>query len=405
MKKLLLVVILLATISIAKAQLLKKIKNKVEQKVNKPADPPSEKKNETTTTSSEVPKTDTVKKENVNTPPSSLKTYSKYDFVPGEKIVVFEDFSQDAVGDFPDKWNTNASGETVTVDGVPGHWFMLTKPGYFIPEFIDSFPENFTLEYDLLIDQPVHSWGISTAIMEFSKGSNPETWRSVDNSYAFNLLPGAGGRGSCDYNRRKMGVGEGASIEISHFSDITKPVHVAIWRQKERVRLYLNQEKAFDVPRAIAPEAKLNTLLFWIQLTDKWHFLISNLRLGVGAPDLRNKFLKENKWVTHGILFDVNSDKIKPESYGSLKEMADLLKEYADLKVKIVGHTDADGNDANNLDLSKRRAAAVKEALAREFAIDQTRIETDGKGETEPIDKNTTSAGKANNRRVEFIKL
>ena len=54
---------------------------------------------------------------------------------------------------------------------------------------------------------------------------------------------------------------------------------------------------------------------------------MSNLRLAVGAPDTRNKMLTQNKWVTHGILFDVNSSNIKPESYGTLKEMANVLKE------------------------------------------------------------------------------
>jgi len=85
--------------------------------------------------------------------------------------------------------------------------------------------------------------------------------------------------------------------------------------------------------------------------------------------------------------------------------MADVMKEYADLKVKIVGHTDADGSDAANLELSKKRAASVKESLAKVFGIDESRMETDGKGESEPIDKNDTPAGKANNRRVEFIKM
>lgn len=195
------------------------------------------------------------------------------------------------------------------------------------------------------------------------------------------------------------------TIKINSFADLTRPVHVAIWRQKERLRVYLNEEKAWDVPKAIAPDAKLNAFLFFIQLTGDWHFYVSNLRLAVGMPDTRKKILEQNKWVTHGILFDVNSDKIKPESYGTLKEMAGVLKEFPDLKVKIVGHTDADGSDAANLDLSKKRAAAVKESLAKEFGIDESRMETDGKGEGEPIDKNDTPAGKANNRRVEFIKL
>ena len=81
-----------------------------------------------------------------------------------------------------------------------------------------------------------------------------------------------------------------------------------------------------------------------------------------------------------------------------------MLVENKDLKVQIVGHTDSDGEDAANLDLSKRRAASVKAALTREFAIDAGRMDTDGKGESQPVDGNNTPAGKANNRRVEFIR-
>lgn len=58
-----------------------------------------------------------------------------------------------------------------------------------------------------------------------------------------------------------------------------------------------------------------------------------------------------------------------------------------------------------NLELSKKRSISVKTALVKEFGIDEKRMETDGKGQTEPIDTNSTPEGKANNRRVEFIKL
>jgi flagellar motor protein MotB len=341
------------------------------------------------------------------TAPAGIKAYSKYDFVPGEKIMWFEDFSPDAIGDLPDKWNTNGAGETVNVDGKPGKWFMLTQKGFYMPDGVDSLPENFTLEYDMLIDQPVHSWGIYSAFAELKNRDKPEDWQSSNNTFSLNILPGGEGIGACSYDRRKMGEGEAAtSTQISYFKDLSKPLHVAFWRQKERMRVYLNEDKVWDVPKAIVPGAKLNSFIFWIQLTDRnWHFLIGNLKLAVGAPDTRNKILTQNKWVTHGILFDVNSATIKPESYGTLKEMANVLKENADLKVKIVGHTDSDGENGANLDLSKRRAASVKTMLAKEFAIDESRMQTDGKGESEPIDKNDTPAGKANNRRVEFIKL
>jgi outer membrane protein OmpA-like peptidoglycan-associated protein len=88
-----------------------------------------------------------------------------------------------------------------------------------------------------------------------------------------------------------------------------------------------------------------------------------------------------------------------------LKEIATVLNDNPGVKVKIIGHTDADGKDADNLVLSQQRAAAVKSILSGEFKIDASRMQTDGKGETQPLDKNTSAEGKANNRRVEFIKV
>jgi outer membrane protein OmpA-like peptidoglycan-associated protein len=183
------------------------------------------------------------------------------------------------------------------------------------------------------------------------------------------------------------------------------PVHISIWRQRQRVRVYINQEKTWDVPRAILADAKLNAVILFLPGADaNMEYFVSNVRMATGAPDTRNKILTQGKWVSHGILFDVNSDRLKGESYGSLKEIATVLTENADLKVQIVGHTDSDGDEAANLDLSKRRAASVKTALVTQFAIDAGRMDTDGKGEGQPAEPNDTPAGKANNRRVEFIK-
>ena len=177
--------------------------------------------------------------------------------------------------------------------------------------------------------------------------------------------------------------------------------HISIWVQKSRVRLYQNQNKLFDLPKAFpVRDVKMDRIRF-----EDGAALISNIRIAAGAPDTRSKLMTEGKLVTHGILFDVNSDKIKPESYGTLKDIAKVLKDNADVKVKIIGHTDSDGDDNSNLDLSKRRAVSVKNSLTVEFGIEDARMETDGKGEIEPVSDNNTAQGKANNRRVEFIKM
>jgi OmpA-OmpF porin, OOP family len=411
MKKFVVFASLLVLSLLVQGQILKKIGDKVKQKTENKVDEKVNKKVDKTIgegTGDNTKNEQGASDKDANAPvfAASIKTYSKYDFVPGEKIMVFEDFMQDAVGDFPAKWNTNASGEIMTIEGKPGHWFAMGKAGFYMPEFIETLPDDFTFEYDMLVDQTAHSWGIFTSFAELQDPNQPQNWQSAPNRFSLNILPGTSDGGSSSYDRRKNGVGEAATTtKITQFENGTRPVHVAFWRQKERMRVYLNEEKVWDVPKAVQVGAKLNSLIFWIQNIGDWHYLLTNLRVAVGAADTRKKILEQKKWVTHGILFDVNSATIKPESYGTLKEMATVLKENPDLKIKIVGHTDADGNDASNLDLSKQRAASVKAELAKEFGIDESRMETDGKGETEPIDKNDTPAGKANNRRVEFIKV
>ena len=133
--------------------------------------------------------------------------------------------------------------------------------------------------------------------------------------------------------------------------------------------------------------------------------MVTNIRIAVGAPDMRNKLLTEGKLVTYGIYFDVNKDVVKPDSYSTLKSIAGILTENPDVKIKIVGHTDSDGADAANLDLSKRRGASVKNELVKNFGIEASRLESDGLGETQPIAPNDTPANKALNRRVELLKL
>ena len=340
-----------------------------------------------------------------------FQAFSRFDFVPGEKVVGFEDFSQDSIGDFPAKWNTNAAGEIVTVAGKPGRWLKLTRAGAFVPELTPTLPDNFTLEFDLLVPPAFNSgYLFNASIVELDDVKQIAQWQTASNRFTFTAWPGGGptwqtsldcAAGRQQRDRDHHG-GPSTDTKSPWKSD---PVHIAVTRQGARVRVYLNQEKMWDVPRALLPTAKYNAIVFFVPNVDAGsEYFVSNVRLAVGAPDTRNKLLTQGKWVTNGILFDVNSDRIRGESYGTLKEVAGVLTENADLKVQIVGHTDSDGEAAANLDLSRRRAASVKTVLTTEFKIDAARMDTDGKGENEPADKANTPAGKANNRRVEFIK-
>lgn len=341
---------------------------------------------------------------NVST--TDFKAYSKFDFIAGEKVTAFEDFLQDAVGDFPAKWNTNSGGEIVSFNGIEGHWFNFSNSGIFYPEFVNELPENFTMEFDMIVSEDMSEMQ-SGLVLFFPEAKS----RNLKFDYHFSTCPQAavdihpfGESGNShiwvfDKSNEKI-----MSNEISLNSNWKKGMNrISVWRQKTRLRIYINETKVWDIPRAFLTDITYS-VLFGTNIWDGKVY-VSNLRWAEGAPDTRNKLLTDGKIVSRGILFDVNSDKIKPESYGTLQDISKTLNELPDVKVSIVGHTDSDGDDKMNLELSKKRAEAVKQALIKEFNVSGNRLETDGKGESEPVDSNTTPAGKANNRRVEFVKL
>ena len=106
----------------------------------------------------------------------------------------------------------------------------------------------------------------------------------------------------------------------------------------------------------------------------------------------------------HGILFDLGKATLKPESMGSINQIFSLMKKQPDLKFEIDGHTDNTGVAAHNLTLSQQRAESVKTQLVN-MGINGSRLTTKGFGDTKPISDNNTPEGKANNRRVEFVKM
>ena len=407
------------------AQILKKLKDKVENKVEKTVSSKNGKR--TNSPQNESEETKPVQPERSDSPENKPKVEttsysSKFDFVPGENLIISDDFSEDAVGDFPAKWFTNGSGEIVTVEGKEGKWLMLKERSEYYIDQLLNLPDNFTIQFDLMCSVPFEwSSGIIYFIIEdisdldrYRKGLKYSSETSdgiVNHSFSMDLHPGVDNPGN--YNSKAYGHYKMKSdSKLLDLKEIFMPTQaknhlkVSIWRQKQRIRVYLNEEKIMDLPKILPTDMKPNIFSFQTSsLLENDNYFISNLRIAVGDPDTRNKLLTEGKLVTNGILFNVNSDKIKPESYGVIKEIAAILKENSDVKVMIVGHTDSDGDDKSNLDLSKKRAASVKNALATDFSIDGSRMETDGKGESQPEYANNDIVGKAKNRRVEFIKI
>ncbi len=400
------------------AQLLKKLKDKVEKKAEEKLSSKKETKVEVEDETADQGGDE--ESDETKSTKEGTGYNSKFDFVPGEKLIVWDDFSQDAVGDFPGLWFTNGSGEVVTIDGKEGKWLMMNDRAQFFIDELFQLPDNFTIQFDLLCTVPFN-WSSGIINFEISDIINLDRYRKGDNggessdnniNYTFRLalhpgLDNPGGYNSDSYGSYQMG-NQRASIELKEmFMPTAKKnlLHVSIWRQKQRLRVYINENKILDLPKILPADMKPNIFLGRTEgLDGEDHYFISNIRIAVGNPDTRNKLLTEGKLVTNGIHFAVNSDKIKSESYGVLKEISGVLKESSAVKVMIVGHTDSDGDEASNLELSKKRAAAVKKVLASDFGIEADRMEIDGKGESMPEVANSDAISKAKNRRVEFIK-
>lgn len=336
----------------------------------------------------------------------TLAAYSKFDFVPGEKVIFYEDFSQDAIGDFPALWNTNGSGEVVTTNLFPGNWLKYVMDESIWTDKLLTLPDNYTLEFDVI---PIEGseGGMGGWSFRLMKCINEKSWDggAVPGKAGFAFGVEYFGRPYYRaYNNKLDGEfwdQKGNNDDEKNYQKKDQKYHMSVWVQKTRVRIYQNETKIFDVPRAFPDQAlKMDRIRFEANAA-----MVSNIRIAVGAPDMRNKLMTEGKLVTYGIYFDVNKDVVKPESYGTLKEIAAILNEVPDVKVKILGHTDSDGQDASNLDLSKRRANSVKAELAKSFGVNADRLETDGMGETQPVAPNDTPSNKALNRRVEFVKL
>jgi OmpA-OmpF porin, OOP family len=350
---------------------------------------------------------------------TALATYSRFDFVPGEKVLYAEDFSTDVAGELPVHWNTNANGGIVSLDDK-SKWLHLAAGNYLSGSKAKDYGPNFTVEFDMLLNVvpktgyylPPLYFGMLASGKEDPAGNPFLTYQHQYNSFQVKIDPKANENTMSvlrSYENKKETFT--AEKKINKYGQTLRTsAHYAIAVQGTRLRIWINEEKIYDVPRAINTGTPLNQLFFRVETTggfndDAFQYLISNIKVAGGLPDTRSKLVTTGKFVTTGILFDVNSDKIKATSHGTLKEIAAVLTENASMKVKIVGHTDADGNAAANLTLSKKRAEAVKAYLVSNFGIDGALLQTDGKGASTPVADNKTVLGKASNRRVEFIKL
>ncbi|MDP4262173.1 MAG: OmpA family protein [Bacteroidota bacterium] len=401
MKKLCLLLLTLSFLAVnGHSQLLKKLGDKIKDKTNQRVDQKTDqtidkgldktedatKKKDGNSTSSANTNTNSSN-ETPDSPaaPPTLKVYANYDFVPGDTVLFEDNFMDDQDGEFPSHWGLEAGqGILNKMNSIPA--FFLTEGNYVrvsprMKVEKNYIPANFTVEFDFYANS-----GYSPLIlfqMEEGGDRNIQFGEDVSTGYF-----------TKDFSSPYPGDRE-------HFRD--KWHHAALVKKGSQIKCYVDQYRVLVMPDCGVFKPVSLQVGGIGDATNPIIFKNFRLASGGGMNMIGKKFT-ESKIVTHGINFDVDKATIKPESMGTLNMIVQVMKDNADIKFEVDGHTDNIGAAAHNLTLSQQRADAVKDQLVK-MGIDASRLTTKGFGDTKPVSDNTTLEGKANNRRVEFVKM
>ena len=386
-----------------------KIENKVERTVDKEMDAVLDGKKSEKTSKAKKQAEDAA--EAVDDTPDAVGQNQKSDFVRGSVILFQDDFANEQMGEFPSKWDvSDGSLETASINGKK-YAHSNAPDSRFSPlmENMKSYlPDVFTLEWD-----------------EFfcKAGEIP------DFPFEFQFLDASGNQTGHIYLRYRPGSPDcygnytfkkgggidqnvGGSMDWDHLKQYTKVGqwnHFAISFNKRAFKFYLNGTRIINLPNVAAP-ARFE---FIIQDENPYRG-VANVVLAKGAVELYQRqatdlsavekaIAETGKFVTNNILFETGKATLKPESMEEIQKVADYMKKNPSVRFEVQGHTDNQGSDKINDPLSQQRAEAVVKALAQ-LGCDEFNLRAVGKGSHEPVADNKTDAGRAQNRRVEFIK-
>ncbi len=330
--------------------------------------------------------------------------YSKYDFIPGDKMIFFDDFSDTDVGEFPRKWTLDgpkgANNNSVEVVEYQGKRFLRSAPGpkgrsqnaatqYIRLNKKGDLPEKFTVEFDAILgdNSGGGTYGVKEYTLLLPKDDNLNWRGDKKGSFYFS-------------HANAKSLNTGTELQMGD----NKVHHVSLSVNGTFVKGYVDNRRVINDPDGIArPIARIGIWMYPNNGSSD-NLMFTNFRLAEGGKSIKTALDTDGKIITHGILFDTGKDVIKPESLPTLKSILAILNDDPSLNFSIEGHTDNQGSKAINQPLSEKRAAAVGAWLI-DKGIAAARLKTRGFGDTKPLDSNATTEGRANNRRVEFVKF
>lgn len=313
----------------------------------------------------------------------SIKSYKNYDFVPGDTVIFQSNLVDERVGEIPSQFIVSDGQMDIQEEDGMNVVHIVKGPGAtFSPRMKTNnyLPDRFTVEFDYKNETS----GANHLDIYFGEGNG--------------IIREVNFFGTTDGIRWTGEAGYPADLAKTIDDNPDQWHHLAIAVNKNAGKAYVDQYRVLNVNNLTG---KANNISFVVHGYE--NSFIKNIRIAAGGIDNYKKVTTDGKIVMHGILFDVDKATLKPESMGSINEIYYLLKKDPSLKFEIDGHTDNTGEAAHNLTLSQQRAEVVKAQLIK-MGIDAGRLTSKGFGDTKPISDNDSPEGRANNRRVEFLR-
>jgi outer membrane protein OmpA-like peptidoglycan-associated protein len=322
--------------------------------------------------------------------PAALKpgegVWANYDFVPGDRVLFADDFADEYVGDFPRRL-TYVRGNLEVVEWEGRRLLRGTGGDRFIIQIPDGLPEQYTVEFD--IHDPSTSSGTDIYLAALEDG------KEYAGTHRINV---GNWRGSGVWNGGPMSTNVIETIE-----EEVVPIRISV--DRGYIKVYAHERRIANVPQVDVPAGETGITFHLHSRTDRPIYL-GNLRVAEGGRTRIYETLSaEGRVVTHGILFDVGSATIRPESTPTLTDIGRTLQQHATLRLRIEGHTDNTGTPEGNQSLSQHRAESVRAFLMAEYGVTADRLEAVGMGQTVPAAPNETEEGRQTNRRVELVQL
>jgi OmpA-OmpF porin, OOP family len=312
-------------------------------------------------------------------------TTLKSTFVPGEKTIFYDDFTDMGAGDAPAHFKVRGAMPELQEGG--GMRQLAVKVSGSLYPNLTLLPKNFTYEAEVKAEGMKRV--ISNLIL-FAANRDKFVLSTITSPTEIVVVASVRNPFS-ELGRTRFPI------------NWNEPVKIGLWVQNGRLRVFFNGEKRLDFNQVELPEIDKVEMLHEVNGLGQT-FGYRSVRFAESTPDFSQVIGSAGRYVSHGILFDTASDRLKPESAPVIQAIAKGIETNPNLKLLIEGHTDSVGNAAQNLDLSKRRAEAVKAVLVSQFKVDAARLTTAGLGSTKPMDSNDTPQGRSQNRRVEFVK-